>query len=243
MKISESIIDFSKLPAESKHTYFQQMWEFDRKIFPNSSIEQVYEYMHDADAVAIPVVQFFHNNQLVGQNIIRILKLEHNQRPILIFNSRAGFLPEYRRRNMTLNSAIKVAMQYQIRFASMPMWFVTTLTQPKVYTLFASRSVKFYPRQGVAMPEEYVDVLNVFKARQHNVQHRAEDIFVHPCDLPKVTPEQLIRLRNKSDEHIQFFMQHVPDYFDGMGMMCICKLNVGTIFEATMNIAMGRSVE
>ncbi|WP_288689368.1 hypothetical protein, partial [uncultured Acinetobacter sp.] len=161
MKISESIIDFSKLPAESKHTYFQQMWEFDRKIFPNSSIEQVYEYMHDVDAVAIPVVQFFHNNQLVGQNIIRILKLEHNQRPILIFNSRAGFLPEYRRRNMTLNSAIKVAMQYQIRFASMPMWFVTTLTQPKVYTLFASRSVKFYPRQGVPMPEEYVEVLNV----------------------------------------------------------------------------------
>ncbi len=31
--------------------------------------KQVYEYMHDADAVAIPVVQFFHKNQLVGQNI------------------------------------------------------------------------------------------------------------------------------------------------------------------------------
>ncbi len=27
------------------------------------------------------------------------------------------------------------------------------------------------------MPEEYVEVLNVFKARQHDVQHRGEDIL------------------------------------------------------------------
>ena len=92
------------------------------------------------------------------------------------------------------------------------------------------------------MPTEYVDVLNSYKIRQHDVQHRAEDIFVHRCDLPKVTPEQLVRLRKKSDEHVQFFMQHVPDYFDGMGLMCICKLNVSTIFEASMNLAVGRAV-
>ncbi len=68
------------------------------------------------------------------------------------------------------------------------------------------------------MPTEYVDVLNSYKIRQHDVQHRAEDIFVHRCDLPKVTPEQLVAATEKSDEHVQFFMQHVPDYFDGMGL-------------------------
>lgn len=242
MKISENVIDFSKLSTEKKHDFFQQLWDFDQKIFPSSRIEQLYEYLHDPDAVAIPVVQFFHRDKLIGQNIIRILKLNHKNRPILIFNSRAGVLPEYRSHNLTLNSAIKVAMQLQIRFPAIPMWFVATVTQPKVYTLFASRSVKFYPRYDAEMPEEYMDILKSMRVRHHDVQQRAENIFVHLCDLPKVTPEQLVQLRNKSDVHIQYFMQHVPDYFDGMGMMCICKLNVSTIFEASMNIAMGRAV-
>ncbi|OTG81969.1 hypothetical protein B9T33_05440 [Acinetobacter sp. ANC 5054] len=242
MKISENVIDFSKLSTEKKHDFFQQLWDFDQKIFPSSRIEQLYEYLHDPDAVAIPVVQFFHRDKLIGQNIIRILKLNHKNRPILIFNSRAGVLPEYRSHNLTLNSAIKVAMQFQIRFPAIPMWFVATVTQPKVYTLFASRSVKFYPRYDAEMPEEYMDILKSMRVRHHDVQQRTENIFVHLCDLPKVTPEQLVQLRNKSDVHIQYFMQHVPDYFDGMGMMCICKLNVSTIFEASMNIAMGRAV-
>ncbi len=242
MAITENIIDFSKLTTEEKHELFQRLWEFDQCIFPTSKIEQLYQYMHDPDIVALPIIQYFEQDKLIGQNIVRILKIMHRNRPIFIFNSRAGVLVDYRRKNLTLNSAIKVAMQHQIRFPAIPMWFVATLAQPKVYTLFASRSVKFYPRHGVPMPTEYVDVLNSYKIRQHDVQHRAEDIFVHRCDLPKVTPEQLVRLRKKSDEHVQFFMQHVPDYFDGMGLMCICKLNVSTIFEASMNLAVGRAV-
>lgn len=242
MKISENVIDFSKLSTEKKHELFQELWEFDLNIFPSARIEQLYEYLHDPDAVAIPVVQFFHRGKLIGQNIIRILKLTHHHRPILIFNSRAGVLPEYRSYNLTLNSGIKVAMQQQIRFPAIPMWFVATVTQPKIYTLFASRSAKFYPRHDVEMPEEYMDILKSMTVRHHDVQQRTADVYVHSCDLPKVTPEQLIQLRNKSDAHIQFFMQHVPDYFDGMGMMCICKLNISMIFEGSMNIAMGRTV-
>lgn len=73
--------------------------------------------------------------------------------------------------------------------------------------------------------------------RRYEVQVRGENIFAHSCDLPKVTPEQLIRLRSQADAHQQFFMQHAPDYFDGMGLMCICRLDFRTICAAALNLA------
>ena len=37
------------------------------------------------------------------------------------------------------------------------------------------------------------------------------------------------RLRSQADAYQQFFRQHAPDYFDGMGLMCICRLDFRTI--------------
>jgi hypothetical protein len=59
MAITENIIDFSKLTTEEKHELFQRLWEFDQCIFPTSKIEQLYQYMHDPDIVALPIIQYF----------------------------------------------------------------------------------------------------------------------------------------------------------------------------------------
>ena len=80
------------------------------------------------------------------------------------------------------------------------------------------------------MPEEYLQVLELMQNRHENVQQRSEDVFVHPCVLPQTTPEQLIRLRNRASPHINFYMQHAPDYFIGMGLICICKLDMNGTF-------------
>ena len=56
MAITENIIDFSKLTTEEKHELFQRLWEFDQCIFPTSKIEQLYQYMHDPDIVALPII-------------------------------------------------------------------------------------------------------------------------------------------------------------------------------------------
>lgn len=243
MKIKETVIDFAKLSQEEKHQQFQKIWEFDQRIFPGGTIEQLYDYLYDLAAVSIPIVQYFHRGKLVGQNIIPILKLKAAKRDIFIITSRAGFLTEYRGRNRSLNSAIRVALNHRIRYPATPLWFVTTLMQPKIYRLFASRSANFFPRAGRAMPKAHAEVLQIMQSYCTDVQVRGENIFVHRCNIPKVTAEQLVRLRNRSDSHNQYFLQHVPDYFDGMGLMCICCLDFSTIFETIFNLAMGRTVK
>lgn len=242
MKITERVTDFVQLSADQKHLFFQQLWSFDQQIFPNSQIESLYQFVYDLEAVSVQVVQYFHQNILVGQNIISIIKLHLNRQPIFVVMSRAGFLPQYRRRNMSLRSAIRIAFQHRIRHPSIPLWFVTTLMQPKVYSLFASRTVSFFPRQGKKMSHDHLKVLEMIMSRKPLVEKRDTEVFTHYCDVPKVTPEQLIRLRHKYDSHHQFFLQHVPDYFDGMGMMCICQLDLKTIAETTFNLALGRRV-
>ncbi|MFW1753394.1 hypothetical protein [Acinetobacter wanghuae] len=242
MKITETIIDFVKLSTQKKHALFQDIWSFDQQIFPSSTVEELYDYMYDVDAVSVPVVQYWHQGKLIGQNIIPVLKLELDAQPIYVVSSRAGVLSEYRRKNLTLSSAIRVAVRYRLRSPKIPLWFVTTLMQPKVYTLFASRSQFFFPRHNVEIPEQHIDILKLMLSRKKQVEERGHGIYVSQSVIPRVTPDQLIRLRNRSDDHIRFFMQHVPDYFNGKGLVCVCLLDLRTIIETTWNLALGRYV-
>ena len=240
MRITEKITNFLDLSPEKKHQFFQELWVFDQKIFPTGHIDDLYDYVHDVDAIAMPIVRYYHEGKLVGQNIIPILKLKLHERDIFVMNSRAGFLTEYRRRNLSLNSAIRIALSYRIRFPTIPMWFVPTIMQPKVYMLFASRSKSFFPREGSLMPEDHVAVLELMTHRHTKLQQRGRGIYVLPCDLPKFSAEHLIRLRNKSETHVNFFMRHVPDYFDGYGLMCVCEINLKNILETTVNLMTNR---
>lgn len=242
MFITETVTDFTKLASEQKKHFFKKIWAFDQHIFPNATVKEIYNFVHDVDAVSVQVIHYYHEGKLIGQNVLPIIKLSLDGKPIFVLSSRAGILPAYRSTNRTLNSAIRVVLNHQIRHLTMPLWFVTTVIQPKVYTLFASRSQRFFPRAGRQIPQDYLQVLNIFQQRKHEVQKRREDIFVHPIVLPKVSLDQLRCLRNKATTHINFFMQHVPDYFDGMGLMCVCKLDLKTIFEMMFNLSFDRHV-
>lgn len=242
MRITERIVDFTKLESEQKHRFFATMLAFDQQIFPSSTPDEIYDLVHDIDAVSVQVVHYYHHDKLIGQNVIPILKLCLQGKPIFVLSSRAGILPEYRKRNRALNTAIRVAINYRIRYPSIPLWFVPTVIQPKIYTLFASRSQNFFPREGRRIPEEYLQVLDMIQQRKSEVQKRREDIFVHPSVMPQTTPADIQRLRNKATPHINFFTQHVPDYFAGMGLMCVCKLDLKTISEAIFNLWLDRHV-
>lgn len=242
MPMTETIVDFEKLSAKKKHELFEQLWNFDREIFPFAKIEDFYGYLYDLSATSIPVVLYYDKGKLVGQNIIQILKLDVHGKILYVVSSRAGFLAEYRRRNLSLYSAIRVMLQYKLKHPQHDIWFVPTLMQPKVYMLFACRTQHFYPRVDTVMPETHLELLKFLAERRETTESRGKGIYVHPCDLPKITSEQLIRLRHHGDTHVNFFMQYVPDYFSGSGMMCICKLDLKTIIETTFNLLSNRKL-
>ena len=242
MQLLENVVDFNKLSVEKKQVLFEELETFDRQIFPNAIPVELYQLLYNPDVVALPIIRFYHRGKIVGQNIIAILKLKTAHQPLYILSSRAAFLPDYRNQNRTLLSAIRVTLGYRLKYPTRQLWFVSSLMQPKIYRLFASRSKRFYPRAEVPMPEDYLQVLDLIQNRHVNVQQRSDDVFVHPCVLPQTTPEQLMRLRNRCSRHINFYMQHTPDYFIGMGLMCICKLDLLNLIEAAMNVFLGREV-
>ncbi|MDN5512656.1 MAG: hypothetical protein L0G64_10135 [Acinetobacter sp.] len=236
------MVDFSKLASDHQQQFFETMLAFDQQFFPDSSKKEVYDFVYDIDAVSVQVVHYYHQGQLIGQNIIPILKLALNGKPIFVVSSRASILPASRRGNRTLKTAIRIAFNQRIRHPSIPLWFVPIVIQPKIYTYLASRSRNFFPRVGRKIPAEYLKVLQMMQQRKAEVHKRREDIFVYPYVMPLTTPAQIKRLRNKTTTHINFFMQHVPDYFDGMGLLCIGKLDLKTILETIWNLSTDRHV-
>jgi hypothetical protein len=115
MLITETITDFSKLASEQKKRFFKKIWIFDQQIFPNSSVEEIYNFVHDVDAVSVKVIHYYHEGKLIGQNVLPILKLSLDGKPIFVLSSRAGILPAYRSGHITLNSAIRVVLNHQTR--------------------------------------------------------------------------------------------------------------------------------
>ncbi|MEK5764920.1 hypothetical protein VXE39_19470, partial [Acinetobacter junii] len=87
---------------------------FDQLIFPFAPVEQLYQYVHDPEAVSVPVIQYFVGERLIGQNIMPILKLQLQDKPVFVVTSRAGVLEQYRRSNLTLKTAIRVALRYRL---------------------------------------------------------------------------------------------------------------------------------
>jgi hypothetical protein len=242
MRITETIVDFAQLASELKNRFFKMICEFDQQIFPASCEHDIYNFIHDPDAVSVLVVHYYHKDTLVGQNIIPVLKLSLEGHPIFVVSSRASILPAYRKGNRTLKTAIRVAINHRLRHPTIPLWYVPTVIQPKIYTYFASRSQNFYPRKGREIPQDYLKVLEMMQQRKQEICKRREDIFVYPYVMPQTTPEHIQKLRNKATPHIIFFMQHVPDYFDGMGLLCICKLDLKTIMETIFNLFLDRRV-
>ena len=165
MRITETIFDFAKLASEEKHRFFKLVCEFDQHIFPDSCEEEIYNFVYDQDAVSVLVVHYYHKDTLVGQNIIPVLKLSLEGQPIFVVSYRASILPAYRKGNRTLKTAIRVAINQRIRHPSIPLWFVPTIIQPKIYTYFASRSQNFFPRRCKEIPQQYLKVLQMIQQR------------------------------------------------------------------------------
>ena len=243
MNLIETVFDFKALSMQQQSYFFEKIYQFDQKIFPNSSLEEFKAFVYDPDAIAVTVIQYHDRDQVVGQNIILLILIHYNEQTMYVVNLRASFLSEYQKQNLTIPSAVKAMLNRRLKNPFIPLWFVISINQPKIYSLFASRSKSFFPRVGKTMPKEYHEVLQLMAARYPEIQKRGEGVYVHETHSPARSFEQLMHLRIPQDVHSNFFLQHAPDYFDGWGIMCICKLDGKTLSETALNLALNRKVD
>ena len=243
MNLIETVFDFKALSVQQQSYLFEKIYQFDQKVFPNSSLEELKAFVYDPDAITVTVIQFHDREQLVGQNIILLILIHYNEQTMYVVNLRASFLSEYQKQNLTILSTVKAILNQRLKNPFILVWFVISINQPKIYSLFASRSKNFYPRVGKIMPKEYHEVLQLMAARYPEIQKRSEGVYVHETHSPARSFEQLTHLRIPQDVHCNFFLQHAPDYFDGWGIMCICKLDGKTLSETALNLALNRKVD
>ncbi|ENW89461.1 MULTISPECIES: hypothetical protein [Acinetobacter] len=240
MDITETVFDFKALSTQQQDYFFEKIAEFDQQVFTLTCEKELKKYLYDPQAISVTIIQYHHRGKLVGQTIIPLLALTLLHQPILVVNSRASFLKSYRHQynHKIINSALKAMLNQRFKYPLTPMWFIATINQPKLYAHFVSRVRGFYPRSDIRMPEDYLSVLQVMASRQHDIQKRDEDIYVHQTCVPLRSEEELQQLRVHANPHCDFFLQHAPDYFDGIGLMCICRLDSKTLTETALNFAL-----
>lgn len=148
MNLIETVFDFKALSMQQQSYFFEKIYQFDQKIFPNSSLEEFKAFVYDPDAIAVMVIQYHDRDQVVGQNVIPFILIHYNEQPMHVVNSRAGFLSEYQKQNLTIPSAVKAMLNRRLKNPFIPLWFVISINQPKIYSLFASRSKSFFQESG-----------------------------------------------------------------------------------------------
>ena len=79
------------------------------------------------------------------------------------------------------------------------------------------------------------------------IQQRKSDVqkskysYASKCNT-QTTPADIRCLRNNATPHINFFMQYVSDYFNGIGLTCVYKLDLRTILEIILSLFLSRKV-
>ena len=199
MNIVETVFDFKALSKQQQDYFCEKIYQFDQNIFPHATLDEIQAFIYDPDAVAVIVIHYHCDGKLVGQNIIPIVLIHCHGQPMHVVSSRAGFLPEYQKKNRTIHSAVMAMLNRRVKNPFIPLWFVISINQPKIYSLFASCSRSFYPRVGRMMPKEYRDILQIMAARCPEIQKRSDDVYVHETNFPTRNLEQLLYLRMSQD--------------------------------------------
>ena len=77
MNLIETVFDFKALSMQQQSYFFEKIYQFDQKIFPNSSLEEFKAFVYDPDAIAVTVIQYHDRDQVVGQNVIPFILIHY----------------------------------------------------------------------------------------------------------------------------------------------------------------------
>jgi len=225
-------VDLLTLPQDQREALIAECLTLDQAVFPNATDVDLEPHLRDPRALAILMVLMRSpQGRLVGQVIHPIVPVPTERGPVAVMGGIAGILPEWRGAGRSIVHAVPLVLGWALRNPRWRLFFATALMTPKVYEHVSRSCPRMHPRPGAAMPPELQAILRGLAQHDPTLQSRGPHTWVRDKLPPPRGTAQERRKLDRTRPHINFFLDHVPDYAHGRGLMSITPLSAMALVE------------
>lgn len=176
-----------------------------------------------------------------GYLSFQVFEASRKRRDPLVIRTEVGFLPNYRRYNITLPTLVRSALAFQLSTLMRKGYFVATPVHPTPYRLGLAQLPEVWPHPEKPMPEKIRNVIGSLKAALD--LHQVENGGEFSCQVGwKVKESQILkdRIQSRKDPVTRFYLSQNPDYSEGNGMLMVVPLTFKTYYSGLLGLVKKR---
>ena len=229
----------AKMSNTDKNHLTDRLFTIHKEIFEGVSKEQFRKYVIEPDSrlTRIRVYKDREGNE-VGYLSFQVFETGKRRRDPLVVRTEVGFLPNFRRYNITLPTLIKDAVKYQLSTLGRKAYFLATPVHPTPYRLGLAQLPEVWPRPDQPTPESIQAVFNQLTNALKIQKSETGSRFT--CKVGwKVKESQVLkdRIMSRKDPVTRFYLEHNPDYTEGNGLLMLVPLTFQTYFKGFQGLA------
>lgn len=232
-------VDLLRLPEDERDALIAECLRLDKAVFPDAADADLEPVLRDPEALAILMVLMRSpEGELVGQVIHPIVPVETERGMVAVMGGIAGVLPAWRGGGRSTLQAAPLVLGWVLRNPRWRLYFATSMMTPKVYQHLVRCCPRMHPRPDTEMPAELAEILAGLAASDPSLTSRGPDAWVRD-DLPPphVTASERRRI-DPSRPLIGFYLDRVPDYACGRGLMVITPIRAVGLVEIACTSAL-----
>ena len=169
---------------------------------------------------------FYSGEQLVGYCLLtfarhRLAGTGRQGKSVVLMGASAGFLPDYRHGNHTLQFSLQQAIHYKLRHPLQTVYFADTMLSPAMYRVMAKAVGIIYPHPDKATPP---DVVKLLQHLQPDSQSPGHVMFVGRKSQYSSTDLQRFAASDKAE--IRFYLQTNPQFAEGYALLTVIPVSL-----------------
>lgn len=170
---------------------------------------------------------FYCDQQLVGYCLLTFSRqrlADNSGKQVVLMGASAGFLPDYRHGNHTLQFSLQQAIAYKLRHPLQTVYFADTMLSPAMYRVMAKAVGIIYPHPDQPTPPDVVKLLQLLQHLQPDSQSPSHVMFVgRKSDY---SSDDLQRFAASDKAEIRFYLQTNPQFAEGYALLTVIPVSL-----------------
>ncbi|MDK2124323.1 hypothetical protein [Parachitinimonas caeni] len=190
------------------------------------------KYFLADDCFARRLRLFFSGEKLVGYCLLTFRYQavqwpgQNQPKPLTLIGASAGFYPEFRHGNQTVQFSIWQTILYKLAHPQQAVYYADTMLSPAMYRVMAKSVAEVYPRRNTPVPPEIKAILRVLQPDQ---PANACNFVLPVGRRSDYSAEDLARFAASDKEEIRFFCETNPNFAEGNALLAIMPIHLRQI--------------
>ena len=218
MNISTITYDNNRIGSAERKELSNRLFGIFSRMWGGYSFEQFENYFFATDYETDKTIEYYHDNELIGYVLVRLLHIEVDGKPSAVMRVSANVLPDYMGLNLTTTAITKEGAKFFFKsvFSRRNFYIFVTANSPASYCAVINRTLIAYPSPYTHTPP-HISKISHELATKLNFGPDPKHPF--KCKFAGVNINDRIRykLSLRSSRVSRYFTSHCPNYDQGGG--------------------------